>query len=407
MNKKNKTKKNICIILPGKLPVPNINGGAIETLMTILINQNEIHEKAHFIVISAWAEGVEEIANKYKNTEFHYIKIRNGVIKKAINFINYIIAITIGNIDFFKSPFHYDIEKEMKNINADVVVVEHGVYKHFEFLRKNYSRDQLYLHIHGTGLMPNKQTCKTFGHIITVSEFVKKLYIDSFNGYDTQFHVCLNGIDDKNFKKHITKEIRDEIRKNFGVSYNDFLVIYCGRLVPEKGVKELIKGVINTKNEHIKLMIVGSSNFKDGKMTDYVRKLINMIENHKEQIFFTGYVPNQMLYKYYQVADIQVICSICEEAAGLVAIEGMLSGLPLIVTNSGGISEYVDTTRCVVLDKYNALTCEADSERLSMEMANALNKEYMKYNKQGIDNISNAEKFNGENFYKRFLEIVG
>ena len=33
--------KKICLILPGKLPVPNIKGGAIETLLTLLINQNE------------------------------------------------------------------------------------------------------------------------------------------------------------------------------------------------------------------------------------------------------------------------------------------------------------------------------------------------------------------------------
>ena len=51
--------KKICLILPGKLPVPNIKGGAIETLLTLLINQNEIERKVKFIVICAWCEGIE------------------------------------------------------------------------------------------------------------------------------------------------------------------------------------------------------------------------------------------------------------------------------------------------------------------------------------------------------------
>ena len=57
-------KKSICLILPGKLPVPNIKGGAIETLLTLLIDQNEIYERVHFIVICAWAEGIEEATSK-------------------------------------------------------------------------------------------------------------------------------------------------------------------------------------------------------------------------------------------------------------------------------------------------------------------------------------------------------
>ena len=64
-------KKRVCLILPGKLPVPNIKGGAIETLLTLLLNQNEIHKKVHFIMISPWTEEIKEASGKYENTEFH------------------------------------------------------------------------------------------------------------------------------------------------------------------------------------------------------------------------------------------------------------------------------------------------------------------------------------------------
>lgn len=401
-------KKSICMILPGKLPIPNIRGGAIETLITILLNQNEIYGGVYFIIVSAWAEGVEKAAAKYKNAEFHYVKIRNGLVKKTINFINYLIAVTAGNIDFFKTPFHCDIEKVICGINADAVVVEHGVYKHFEFLRKYYSREQLYLHLHGTGPMPDRRTRETFGHVITVSEFVKYLYVDGFRNYHTKFHVCLNGIDDVNFSKRITREERLEIRKKFGVLETDLLILYCGRLVHEKGVKELIKGVLETRNENIKLLIIGSSNFQDGRTTDYVKKLKGMIQGHEKQIFFTGYVPNDQLYKYYQSADMQTVCSICEEAGSLVNVEGMMSGLPLIVTDSGAISEYTDENCCDVIHKYNSLNSEKDGERVSKQLTEKFNYYYNhrdQLDKKQIYSRECAENFTGSRFYRRFVGI--
>ncbi len=401
-------KKKICVILPGKLPIPNIKGGAIETLITILLNQNEIYGKVHFIVVSVWADGVEKVASNYKNAEFHYIKIRNGLIKKSINFINYLIAVTIGNIDFFKTPLHYDIEKVVRILDSDMVVVEHGIYKHFEFLRKYYSREQLYLHLHGTGPMPDKNTRKTFGHIITVSEFVKNLYIDGFKNYNTEFHVCLNGIDDSNFKKRITNKERLEIRKSFGVVDKDLLIIYCGRLVHEKGVKELIKGVLDTKNENIKLLIIGSSNFQDGKMTNYIKILQGMMEGHEQQIFFTGYVPNDQIYKYYQSADIQVVCSICEEAGSLVNVEGMMSGLALIVTDSGAISEYTSGNCCDVIYKYNSLNDDKDGEKVAEQLTEKFNYYYNHRNQlaeKQIYSLEAAENFTANYFYRRFIRI--
>lgn len=402
-------KKRICIILPGKLPIPNIKGGAIESLMTLLLDQNEIYQKVYFVVVSAWAEGVEEAASKYKYAEFHYIKIRNGFWKRAINCINYIIAVRTGNIDYFKTPFHYDIQKVMKKVDVNAVVVEHGVYKHFEFLRKEYNRAQLYLHLHGTGPMPDKNTRTTFGHVITVSEFVKNLYYDGFKSYNTQFHVCLNGIDDRNFNKRISAIERNKIRKGFGVSDKELLVIYCGRLVHEKGVKELIRAIIDTHNPCIKLMIIGSSNFEDEKTTDYVKELQSIVKGYEKQIFFTGYLPNNTLYQYYQSADIQVVCSIYEEAGGLVNIEGMMSGLPLIVTDSGGIPEYTDGKCCNIINKFNSLYDNRDGLKVSEQLRFLF--EYYYENKERLLEISKhsndkVEAFTAKRFYERFITLI-
>ena len=168
--------KRICIIMPSKLPVPNIKGGAIETLITLLIDQNEIQKKVHFIVICAWAEGIDEIVSRYEYTEFHFFRIRTGFWKKSVNFINYVIARLTGSIDYFKTPMHYDIEAIIRNIEADAVVVEHGVFRNFEFLQKYFNRNQMYLHIHGADSRIDKKTKENYGHFIAISEYVKKKY---------------------------------------------------------------------------------------------------------------------------------------------------------------------------------------------------------------------------------------
>lgn len=400
--------KRICIILPGKLPVPNIRGGAIETLLTLLVNQNEIFNKVHFIVISPWADGVLEISKKYKNTEFYYFRLRTGPWKKGINLINYIIAKKFGVIDFFKTPMHYDIEKIIKGIDADYVVVEHAVYKHFNFLQRYYQPNQLYLHLHGTGPMPDRKTRETFGNIITVSDFINKFYMKEITDTDTKLYVCLNGVDDAAFSKKISVKKRQKIRESFDVSEKDFLVMYCGRLIPEKGVKELIRAVLDTCNPNIKLMIVGSSNFEGAAKNRYVNELESMIKDNENRIFFTGFVPNNELYSYYQSADIQAVCSTCEEAAGLVVVEGMMSGIPQIITDSGGISEYADPAYSFCVKKYNSIVNPQDSLKLSKELAEKLNDLYVLFQQDsslfGHPKI-NTDDFDAKHFYERFINI--
>lgn len=396
--------KRICLILPGKLPVPNIKGGAIETLLTLLINQNEIYKKVHFIIICPWVEGIDTVAAQYKNTEFHFFKIRKGIWKKAINGINYIIARITGNIDFFKTPMHYDIENLMKEVEADSVIVEHGIYKHFKFLSKYFKREQLYLHIHGIGPMMDKATKKTFGHFIAVSEFVKNLYINGFEEYHTKFHVCYNGIDDELFRQTISKKERAELRKKFGVRDSDLLIIYCGRLVREKGVKEIITGVIKTNSDNIKLMLVGGSNFEDSSLTGYVKELYDLVKKNSERVFFTGYIPNKELYRYYHISDLQVICSICEDAAPLVSVEGIMAGLPLIVTDSGGILEYAGKNAIAILKKGNALTDRKDAKKLSEQLTTTLNK--ISTGELSINVPASDSRFRAYDFYTDFVKIV-
>jgi glycosyltransferase involved in cell wall biosynthesis len=94
----------------------------------------------------------------------------------------------------------------------------------------------------------------------------------------------------------------------------------------------------------------------------------------------------------------QVIPSLWEEAAGLIAIEGMLSGLPLIVTKSGGLIEYApQDVACWV---------ERDGIVGNLESAiTGLAQDPEKRDKMRRLSLKQAKEFPKSRFYNEFTEV--
>ena len=144
--------------------------------------------------------------------------------------------------------------------------------------------------------------------------------------------------------------------------------------------------------------MIGSANFNSNAVTPYVEEVKKLVDEAGEQIRFTGYIENQKLYRYYQAADIQVIPSLWEEAAGLIAIEGMLSGLPLIITKSGGMIEYAPEDVAVWVDRENVVD---NLMRAIEELAD--NKEKRK--EMSAQSLERAKQFPKKKFYEDFIEV--
>ena len=65
--------KKICLVVGNTLPVPAVMGGAVEELITMLLDQNEIEQKAEFIIFSRENKKAEREAKKYKYSRIIYI----------------------------------------------------------------------------------------------------------------------------------------------------------------------------------------------------------------------------------------------------------------------------------------------------------------------------------------------
>ena len=125
-------------------------------------------------------------------------------------------------------------------------------------------------------------------------------------------------------------------RRNYA-SDNEKIILYAGRLVYEKGVQYLIGAMPKIlQNYHdAKLVIAGK-----GGMIDELKAEVDHL-GLGNKVYFTGYMDHKSLCKLYKCADIAVFPS-TYEPFGIVALEGMLSGNPIVVSDIGGLNEIVE-----------------------------------------------------------------
>ncbi len=338
---------NVAIITPGILPVPSVKGGAVETLIDYYLSENEHTHNIKFFVFSKYDEEAESKSKEYNSCNFIYFK-PDSIYHKIKRFI-----FKNGKRDYYYdyyTDYYGDWAiNQVKKLNLDLVIIENR--QGFTINAAKRLAVPVILHLHTDTL--DKDSYKAYeivdscDRIITVSGYLKK-QVDGIKK-NSKTEVIYNGIEVNRF----FKPIHIYSRKDFDIDENDFVVIYTGRLIPVKGIKELIEAFKLLKDySNIKLVIAGSINFgEDNYENDFIKEIKKIASEIRSQIIFTGYISYQNISSLLTIADIGVIPSIWEEALSLTSLEGMASGLPLIVTRSGGIPEAVDEKCAIIVNK--------------------------------------------------------
>jgi rhamnosyl/mannosyltransferase len=137
------------------------------------------------------------------------------------------------------------------------------------------------------------------------------------------------GIDLSPFLQRDSKDA-DSIRQRYGSP----IILFVGKLRYYKGLQYLLEAMGNIS---AKLLVIGN-----GPMETEWRNLASMLDMH-DKVFFLGEIAGDQLAAYYQAADIFVLPA-CErsEAFGLVQVEAMASGLPVISTELGTGTSFVN-----------------------------------------------------------------
>lgn len=407
-----RNKKRICLVTPCILPIPAVQGGAIETLVGLLVEQNEIEQKVDLIVVSNKNDKAIDISGGYKYTKFIYID--NDPPGKGVgqNVLFRTFCCVLKKQKLLWSLLKDNCFLLKRNLaiimsRPDYIVAEGGDYASFKLLTKLYGLKRVYLHLHHE-LYGNEFLLKTFGNVIAVSEYVRNRYAAGRKKILESSFVVRNCVDEKLFLRRITSEERRCIRRKLGFDDEDFVLVFCGRMIPEKGVKQLVDAVNEIGIFKIKLLLIGSINFALGGNSEYLQNVLGIVNKSGGRIKFSGYVPNNKLYKYYQAADLQVIPSICNEAAGLVCLEGILSSLPIIASNSGGMPEYLEDTKNILLDKPNNINDGSDLEKFVCKLRETIISIYNNkkmYQEMRYSSNMRQKKFSVKNYYNEFVDI--
>jgi len=153
--------------------------------------------------------------------------------------------------------------------------------------------------------------------------------------------VIPNAVDPSKYQRNID---RDEVRRRYGIEPHEKVVLFVGRLVPQKGVEYLVRAVplVLQRIRNVKFVIVG-----DGWSKDYLEGMARAT-GYGDRVIFLGFISDSDLTELTMSVDVLVVPSVYEPF-GIVALEGMAAGVPVVAANVGGLSEIIEHDKTGVL----------------------------------------------------------
>ena len=342
----------IAILTCGILPVPAVQGGAVENLIDFYLEYNN-EKKIHDITIYSPWDGKVKKHPALSSDVNHYIYIDVTSLKARIARRLYGFIHHNEYYNHFIEFYFERIYAHLKNQDFDSILLENCPGYAYKLSQRGFHN--LVLHLHNELLHSNSryhdEIFNSLSKIITVSNYIKGKVLSIMPSNKVQ--TIYNGIDLNLFSSPKTSSIS---RKDLGFSKDEFVIVYSGRINSEKGISELIDALLQLRDiPQIRLMVLGSSFFNNVKNEDsFIHSLKHKVKRIENKIIFTGFIPYNRVPDYLQLADIAVLPSMWEEPFGLTIIEALAVGLPLITTRSGGIPEICEGIAYIV-DRKNII----------------------------------------------------
>ena len=337
----------IAILTCGILPIPAVQGGAVENMIDFYLEYNNRKKLHDITVFSPWDPKVASHpaltseVNHYSYIDVSSFKarIRRRISKYFYSNKNY--------YNYFIEYYFENVYAQLKKSEYNLVILENCPGLAYKLSQRGYRN--LVLHLNNDLLNSTSRyhdiIFNSLTRILTCSNFIKDRVLTIQPSEKVQTHY--NAIDVHNFSR---PDITPISREQIGLAEEDFVIAYSGRINNEKGVSELIDAILLLKeNPCMKLMIIGGTFYGNASNeNEFVRSLKTKAKPIEDRIVFTGFVPYAEIPRYLKTADIAVLPSMWDEPFGLTIVEALAVGLPLITTRSGGIPEICEGAATIV-----------------------------------------------------------
>jgi glycogen synthase len=314
---------------------PRIVGGISRAVHDLAQKLGEDGNQVH--VVTCWEENTREM-EKDKNVYVHRVHIYDVT---ANNFIDWVLQLNFAFIEH-ASRLNNEIGGfDIIHAHDWVVAFAARALKHAystplvstihatEYGRNAGIHNDVQKYIAGVEWWLTYESWK----VIVNSEYMKNEVQKVFHLPDDKLYVIPNGVDLDKFRG---MERDHGFRRNFAGD-DEKIVFFVGRLVNEKGVQVLIDAIpkVLTYFHNVKFVIAGK-----GPSLDYLRSKVSAM-NISDKVYFTGYIHDTDLLKLYKCADVAVFPSLYEPF-GIVALEGIVANVPIVVSDTGGLGEIVE-----------------------------------------------------------------
>jgi glycosyltransferase involved in cell wall biosynthesis len=204
---------------------------------------------------------------------------------------------------------------------------------------KNISGKPLVIHVHATefdrsggNVNPNVYAIEREGmeiadKIIAVSNFTRNIVIDKYGIPPEKITTVYNAVE----------PLANERKTVFKKGVNEKVVTFLGRITMQKGPDYFIEAanLILKKMNNVRFVMAGSGDLMNSMITRVSELGI------ADRFHFTGFLRSDDVYQMFDMTDVFVMPSV-SEPFGIVPLEAMQSGVPVIISNQSGVAEILE-----------------------------------------------------------------
>lgn len=235
------------------------------------------------------------------------------------------------------------LKRIISEIKPDLVHLGNGYSSMHEWMLACYLNGiKVLVHDHGTRFPCSYRTkffVRFLDAIVSVSESYKNNVVKQRLKIK-RIQRIYNGLNIEQFKNKINFADNNKLIREFNLRKDQPIVGIIGNIIRWKGQHVVLQAIKEVKEKHpeIKCLIVGKVALRS---ESYKQELDSYIIDNdlKENIIFTGFRNN--VPDILSLLDIMIHASIEPEPFGMVLLEGMAMGKPIIATNAGGPTEIV------------------------------------------------------------------
>lgn len=323
MNGKN---PQVTIVTPGTFPIPSYYSSSVERVVEHVTQELKHDIRFHVISKKTYSLPASQELDGVRHIRFPALQ---------------------------KKHYLLNVNRFLENFTPCVIQVENRP-RYARWLKKRDNSRKIWLSLHSTTFIspPHIRRLELIDclhytdKVLVNSYFLKKELLSYCPWMEEKIFVNHLGVDPERFvsRWRANQEYeRKQMLLSLGFQERK-LILYVGRLIRIKGVHLLLQVMpeIIKKHPDVCLIIVGGAGYGNNRRTRYVQYLEKLAARIPHHVKFIPYISHNRITMWYRAADVVVIPSQDREAFGLVAVEAMASGVPVIASQSGGLKEIIE-----------------------------------------------------------------